>query len=160
MMPGATPPTNPFTIGVAGMMVRRRKVLLVKLGYRSRNWVLPGGYLKPDETLTEGVKREVREETGLSVEPLELISMRNRIRKDGRNDLYFVFLAKVIGGKLAPDGHETTDAAYFSLSEMEKRSDIGKINTLTFRQYLVGKKSRFRLNDYKPDPTDRFEFWA
>lgn len=159
MIPGVTHPQYPFTIGVAGVVVRRRKVLLVKLAYGSRGWILPGGYLKPDETVTEGVRREVREETGLLVEPLELVSMRNRIR-DGRNDLYIAFLAKVVGGELKPDGQETVDAAYFSLSEMEKRSDVPKINTLIFRKFLAEKKRRFRLSHYKPDPTESYEFWS
>lgn len=35
-------------------------------------WDLPGGKVEPDEPLDRGLRREVREETGLEVEPLEV----------------------------------------------------------------------------------------
>jgi 8-oxo-dGDP phosphatase len=36
-------------------------------------WFLPGGRMDPGESLTECVRREVREEAGLDVEPLGLL---------------------------------------------------------------------------------------
>ena len=38
-------------------------------------WVLPGGYLKPEESLKEALVREVKEETGLKVLPTRLIGV-------------------------------------------------------------------------------------
>ena len=35
-------------------------------------WVLPGGHLEPNESLEEGISREVYEETGLQVDPSSL----------------------------------------------------------------------------------------
>ena len=54
-------------IGVGGIVIHDNKVLLVKLNYgRAANkfWLIPGGFLESGETLIEGVKREVYEETG------------------------------------------------------------------------------------------------
>ena len=159
MIPGVTYPKHPFTIGVSGLVVKRRKAFLVKLGYGGRGWIFPGGFLKPDETIGDGVRREVQEETGLLVKPMELISIRNRIR-DERNDLYLTFLTKVIGGKLRPDESETVDVRYFSLEEMQKKTDVPMLNTLIFREFLADKKHRFRLSDYRPDAGGLYEFWA
>ncbi len=159
MIPGATHPKYPFTVGVSGLVVRRGKALLVKLAYGSRGWILPGGFLRPDETIGEGVKREVREETGLLVKPTQLVSIRNRI-KDGRNDLYLTFLVKVVGGKLRPDGKETVAVGYFSLAEMKNRSDIPKLNTLVFGEFLADKKHRFSLSHYRSDARELYELWA
>jgi 8-oxo-dGTP diphosphatase len=38
-------------------------------------WVLPGGYLKPEESLKEALVREVKEETGLKILPTRLIGV-------------------------------------------------------------------------------------
>ena len=38
-------------------------------------WVLPGGYLKPEESVKEALVREVKEETGLKVLPTRLIGV-------------------------------------------------------------------------------------
>lgn len=159
MIPGVTYPKHPFTIGVGGVVPKQDRVLLVKLAYGHRGWMLPGGYIEPNETISDGIKREVREETGLLVEPVELVSVRNRIR-DGRNDLYLAFLARAIGGELRPDGKETLDAAYFTLSEMEGRSDIPKLNTIIVREFFMRTTRRFRLSSYKPDLKEIYELWA
>jgi 8-oxo-dGTP diphosphatase len=46
------------------------------------DWSLPGGLLEVGEPLTDGVVREVREETGLIVEPVELIELLDRIHRE------------------------------------------------------------------------------
>jgi 8-oxo-dGTP pyrophosphatase MutT (NUDIX family) len=53
----------------------RRGVLLVKQGRSRHDWELPGGKVKKDEFLLDGLLREVREETGIDVEAQRLIGM-------------------------------------------------------------------------------------
>ena len=63
-------------------------------------WSVPGGKLEGAETLAQAVAREVREETGLSVEVGPLACVVERIG----DDYHFVildYLARVIGGTLA-----------------------------------------------------------
>jgi 8-oxo-dGTP diphosphatase len=151
-------PTGPFAIGVGGIVLYEEKVLLVKLSYGSRGWILPGGYVKPTETIGDAVRREVLEETGLIVEPLELVSLRSRITA-GRNDLYATFLVKVVGGELKPDGKEVVDARYFTLAEMENRDDVPKLNTCIVRSLQERQKTRFVLSSYKPASNERYELW-
>jgi 8-oxo-dGTP diphosphatase len=52
-------PTGPFTIGVGGVIIEENKVLLVKLTYGHKGWILPGGYVKSTETIAQAVTREV-----------------------------------------------------------------------------------------------------
>ena len=151
-------PTGPFAIGVGGIVIQEEKVLLVKLAYGHQGWILPGGYVRPTETIGDAVRREVLEETGLVAEPVELVSVRSRIT-EGRNDLYAAFLMKVVGGELKPDGKEIVETRYFTLAEMEDRKDVPRLNTCIARCILEAKSSRFVLSSYKPAPSERYELW-
>jgi ADP-ribose pyrophosphatase YjhB (NUDIX family) len=98
-------PTTPL-VGVGAVIVEAERVLLVRRGTEplKGHWSLPGGLLEVGESLTEGVKREVREETGLVVEPVELIELIDKIhREDNRVRYHYViadYLCRVAGGVL------------------------------------------------------------
>lgn len=151
-------PTGPFTIGVSGAAVDQNKVLLVRIMYGHRGWMLPGGYVKSNETIGDAIRREMLEETGLVVEPLELVSVRSRVR-DRRNDIYVTFKVNVLGGELSPDGKEIAEARYFALAEMENRDDVPKLNLEIARHILREKKPYFSLSRYKPAPDEVYELW-
>ena len=94
-------------LGVGAVIVDHGRVLLVRRGGEplKGRWSLPGGVLELGESLTEGVVREIREETGLLVEPVELIELLDRIHRDGdRVRFHYVladYLCRVAGGELA-----------------------------------------------------------
>ena len=93
-------------LGVGAVIVDQGRVLLVRRGNEPMkgHWTLPGGLLELGETLAEGVVREVREETGLSVEIVELIELIDRIHCRGtRVQYHYViadYLCTVTGGVL------------------------------------------------------------
>src|ERR1035437_10558905 len=70
-------------VGVGAVIVDKGRVLLARRGNERMkgHWTLPGGLLELGESLTEGVMREVREETGLTVEVLQLIELLDRIHR-------------------------------------------------------------------------------
>jgi 8-oxo-dGTP diphosphatase len=151
-------PTGPFTIGASGLVVQGDRVLLVRIMYGHRGWMLPGGYVKSNETIGDAIRREMLEETGLLVEPLDLVSVRSRVR-DGRSDIYVTFRVKVIGGELRPDGKEIAEARFFTLAEMENRDDVPRLNVEIARQVFEAKKQYFALSDYKPAHDEAYELW-
>jgi ADP-ribose pyrophosphatase YjhB (NUDIX family) len=56
----------------------------------ARKWKFPGGFVDPGEALERAVVREVREETGVDVEFLGLINLREQLNfKYGATDIYF-----------------------------------------------------------------------
>jgi 8-oxo-dGTP diphosphatase len=93
-------------MGVGAVIIDQDRVLLVQRGNEPMkgHWSLPGGLLELGESLVEGVQREVREETGLIVEVLELVELLDRIfRQDERVRYHYViadYLCRVVGGDL------------------------------------------------------------
>ncbi len=98
-------PQSPL-VGVGAVVVHEGRVLLVRRGSEplKGHWALPGGVLDVGETLVEGVVREVREETGLVVEPLELVDLLDRIHREANRVRYHYviadYLCRVTGGEL------------------------------------------------------------
>ena len=85
------------------------RVLLVKHitgrgGFWQGKWICPGGALEPGETIQEGIKREVREETQLEIALVAPLHPFDRIVKSDGDVLlhvvYIDYLAKLIGGEL------------------------------------------------------------
>ena len=69
-------------------------------------WSLPGGALEVGERIEDGIRREVREETGLEVELLGIVEIFERVTRDedGKAVYHFVlidYLCRVTGGTLA-----------------------------------------------------------
>jgi 8-oxo-dGTP diphosphatase len=86
---------------------RRGPILLVERGGAPLKgyWSLPGGLVETGESLDEAVRREVLEETGLRVQPVEMLGIFERIMRDakGRAEYHYVladYICKVVGGTL------------------------------------------------------------
>jgi 8-oxo-dGTP diphosphatase len=98
-------PLSPL-VGVGGIVVHQNRVLLVQRGTEplKGQWTIPGGLIDVGETLREAVEREVLEETGLVVEPLELVELLDRIHREGDRVRYHYviadYLCRLEGGNL------------------------------------------------------------
>lgn len=73
------------------LLIRRRDNL---------RWEPPGGVLELGETIHAGVCREVREETGLAVQPVALTGVYKNM---SRGVIALVFRRQVLGGRLTPN---------------------------------------------------------
>jgi 8-oxo-dGTP diphosphatase len=91
-------------VGVGAVIVHQGRVLLVQRGREPMKgrWTIPGGLVEIGESLHEAVVRETREETGLEVEPVELVELLDRIhREEARVRYHYViadYLCRMVGG--------------------------------------------------------------
>ncbi|MFB3777054.1 MAG: NUDIX hydrolase [Bryobacteraceae bacterium] len=99
-------PAQPV-VGVGAVVVRRGRVLMVERGRAPMKgyWSLPGGVVKPGERLRDGIRREVKEETGIEVQPLGVGEVFERLLRDGRGrvEYHYVlidYLCRAVGGRL------------------------------------------------------------
>jgi ADP-ribose pyrophosphatase YjhB (NUDIX family) len=74
------------------------RVLLLRRGFEPGygRWAQPGGFMEIDETVTEAAIRETLEETGLLVEPGEIVGLYARLEAAV---VMVVFEARVVGGE-------------------------------------------------------------
>lgn len=113
-------------VGVGGVVVSNGRALLIRRGSPPLvgQWSIPGGALEAGETLTEGVRRELLEETGIEVRVLDLIEVFERIEMDGRGQAryhYVVldYLCTVLRGEARP-ASDAAGVAWASAEELQQ----------------------------------------
>ncbi len=118
-----TYPTRPY-LAVSAAIFRDGRVLIVRRGRPPAHglYTLPGGGVELGETLVEAVIREVREETGLTIEPVILAGYREVLARDaaGRIERHFVilpFAARWIAGEVSLNA-ELAEARWLEPSEL------------------------------------------
>jgi 8-oxo-dGTP diphosphatase len=122
---------------VGGVVIDGDCVLLVKraLPPRQGEWSLPGGLLELGESLADGVRREIREETGLDVDVGPVVEVFDRVHRDeaGRIRYHFVivdFLCRVRGGDLRA-GADAADARWVA------RGDVSGLGVNAFAAAVI-----------------------
>ncbi|MEJ5367902.1 MAG: NUDIX hydrolase [Bryobacteraceae bacterium] len=116
-------PERPL-LGVGAVIFDQGRVLLIERGQEPLKgwWTLPGGLVETGERLDQALRREVREETGLIVEPLTVAAIFERIIPDreGRTEFHYVivdYLCRVAGGELAW-GSDVSGAQWVRVEEL------------------------------------------
>lgn len=89
---------NPRLVVTTLPLTDRGELVLIRRGIEPGigTWAQPGGFLEVDETVTEAARRETLEETGLIVEPGEMVGLYTRLEAAV---VVLAFEARVIGGE-------------------------------------------------------------
>jgi mutator protein MutT len=116
-------PEHPL-VGVGAIIIEDGRVVLVKRLHppMQDQWSIPGGVLELGETVREATIREAREETGLIVEPGELLGVYDRILRspEQRVQYHYVlidFLCRRVAGDLAA-ASDAAEVRWFTREEL------------------------------------------
>ncbi len=95
------------------MVTRDDKVLLIKRGKEPRKgtWTVPGGSVELGETLAQAAVREVREETGISIEPGDAFTAIDAIYHDQEGGLKFHYIIIYMEARYLNGEPEASDDA-------------------------------------------------
>ncbi len=111
---------NVTKVTVDALIVKEGKIVLIK----RRNdpykdfWALPGGFVEYGERTEEAVVREVKEETGLTCEVVQLAGVYSAPGRDPRgHTVSVVYLMRVKAGELAA-GDDAKGAAWVTLDKI------------------------------------------
>jgi 8-oxo-dGTP diphosphatase len=82
-------------------------------------WALPGGFLEEDETMQEGAKRELEEETGLKLEKLQQVGAFGTPGRDPRGrTISIAFVGLIDAEAKVKASDDALDAKWFSLNNL------------------------------------------
>jgi 8-oxo-dGTP diphosphatase len=88
-----------YSVSVAGVIVDDEGRALIIQRRDNGHWEPPGGILEHGETIEDGLRREVYEETGLKVEARALTGIYQNMR---RHIIALVFRCRALGGQPSP----------------------------------------------------------
>ncbi len=116
-------PEHPL-IGIGSIIIEAGRVVLVKRAHPpiQGHWSIPGGVLEVGEMIREAAIREAREETGLIVQPGELLGVYDRILRDPEHRVQYHYVLidflcrKVAGDLLAAS--DATEVRWFTREEL------------------------------------------
>lgn len=115
-----------FTASVVGVISNERgEVLLLDHVLRpASGWGLPGGFLKPHEQPEDGLRREIREETGL-----ELTEVKHFRTRTIRRHVEVLFTARSNGdGSIGT--REISDIRWFPIDDIPTEMNVGQQNLI------------------------------
>ena len=112
-------------VGVGGVVIGKGRVLLIRRAKPplQGRWTIPGGTVELGETLQQALVREMAEETGLEVEPVEVLTVFDRIQRDGAeisfHHVIVDYLCRRVSGE-ARAGSDALEVGWAAPEELER----------------------------------------
>lgn len=109
---------------VGGIIEKENKYLLVQEAKKKcyKKWNIPAGHLEQNETIYEGVKREIKEETGCDVEITGICHVSEKIERD-ETIIFIICSTKLINEEFNYNENEILDVKWFTYDEIMNMKD-------------------------------------
>ena len=140
-----------ITNSIKAIIIDKTRLLTVKMLDENGNeyYTLPGGKQRPNELMIDALKREVKEETGYTIEPKSLLFIREAFKEE-KHSIEFMFICDTVGepdlDKLEYDANQTgtkwisiDNITHEELHPFELRGII--------KRYFLGKKNDIYLGE-------------
>lgn len=121
------PRANSLVPAVSAVVSDDEGRLLVHRRSDNDLWSIPGGRLEVGESVSQAVIREVREETGIEVEPVRLVGVYSNPRAvvaydDGevRQQFSICVACRPSGGSLSAESDESVEVRFVGPDELEE----------------------------------------
>ncbi len=111
-------------VGLGAVVWHQGKVLMIRRGRppRAGIWSLPGGGQLLGETVEDGIRREIREETGIEIELLGLLEVIDSVQRDAEGRILYHYTiidyaARWVSGEVRA-GDDAADAGWFAPEDL------------------------------------------
>jgi len=106
-------------ISVDALIIKDEQILLIKRGIEpyKGTWATPGGYIGWDESAEDAVVREVKEETGLTVQKVQFFNVYSSPNRHPKQVITLAYIIEVEDG-VEKNGDDAEEAKWFSLYDL------------------------------------------
>jgi len=140
------PTATNHTLGVGAIVLNENKLLVIKDKFQT-GYKLPGGHIDDNENISQALKREVYEETGIKIELDTVVSLGHfSPAQFGESNLYVLCTAKPLSFEInIQDPHEILEAKWLEVDKFFKYEDIHPYNKEIVRAAL--KNEGLKIED-------------
>lgn len=138
-------------LGVGAIILNKEgKFLLIKRGKSSQNekehWGFPGGAMDFGETFAQTIKREVKEELGISIKPLVYLKPINHlIISEKQHWVAVPYICKLVSSKIQiKEPEKISEVGWFSLEETKKM----KLSLVAIEVFKQVQENYSELDDF------------
>ncbi len=143
-------------VGVGGLITNEEGKILM-MNNPKKGWEFPGGQVEVGETLTEALVREVKEETGINIEVLSLVSVNSSIsvgvQYDGVSQLPTIVTIDFIGRALSGEpttSEESIEVGWFDKEEVIHMADRQSVKDRL--KFLLNYDGKVVYRAYEKNP--------
>jgi 8-oxo-dGTP diphosphatase len=127
-------------LSIDAVIIKDDNILLIQRGVEPNKgfWGTPGGYVEWDESTEETVKREVKEETGLSVVGTKLVGVYSSPKRHPKQVVNILYIAEVEDGE-PKASDDAQDIRWFSIHELPQQMALDHKQNITDALKLLGR---------------------
>jgi 8-oxo-dGTP diphosphatase len=134
-------------VGVAGVVEspNREMILIIERRWPPKGLAFPGGFVEIGETITETAIREVKEETGIDAEVIDILNICSKPEYDPRMHIVAPHLIMRAKEFKEPKGmDDALNAFWMKYKSDELRSEFNNVSLLTLNDYRNWRKKKPR----------------